>query len=435
MPKKSNRPTAVIVGMEENGLGVARALSVYRIPCIALAQPHWSPFCQTNTCKIVHSTSWTQEGVIGSLKSIGQRLDQRAPLIITKDEPVIWISDSRKELSEFYEINLPDQEIVDLLMNKAKFIEVAAKEGWPIPSSWMANNKDELVSTMKQFIYPCILKPQLRTSIYRQDSMKSAFRIESQEELIKIYDIVAQWEKEVVIQEWIEGRDDRIAFCLSYYDRRGNPLSMFPGRKLRQWPIRCGHTAIAEPAPEAWKTRLLTLTERIWKKVGFKGLGSIEYKMREGSDSPVIMEPTVGRTNLQNELAVINGQNIPAIAYFDLIGMDYIPGSSSEKQVKLINGKAELRAAAAYYQLGELSVAQWMRDRRSEKKYMVFRANDIGPFIASVTLTLGRIIGKAVESLFGSTVKRELRHATHKIWELSRMTQLSTRYRRFRGIS
>lgn len=399
MGTKSNQPTAVIVGMENNGLGVARALSMVKIPAIGLAGPYWSPSCETNACKVIYNNSWTHEGVVSDLKSIGRGLNQKAPLIITKDEPVLWISESRKEIEEFYEINLPDHSVVELLMDKNRFHELSIKEGWPLPMTWGIDNRDELGARLKEIVYPCILKPRIKNMEFRKNTFKKAFIVRDERELIAVYDWVAQWEREVVIQEWIEGGDDRIAYCLTYYGRRGEPLVLFAGRKLRQHPIKCGNTAIAEPAPKEWEESIIALTDTIFHKVGFKGLGSIEYKMRPHTNTPVIMEPTVGRTNYQNEVAVINGVNIPAIAYYDLTKQDCRFTVSSSGPVKLIDGKGEIKAAFDYWRAGELGLLRWMRDRKGKKKYMVFRANDPGPFIASLKVAVWILFRRFVRIL------------------------------------
>ena len=388
------KPAAVIVGMEENGLGVARALSALNIPLIALAGPRWNPCCETDTCTISPSSSWTHEGVINDLKLIGKKLDAKAALLITKDEPVLWISESRQQIQDFYEIYLPDHDIVSVLMDKAKFYELAKKEGWPVPITWIANNKDEIISLRKDVLYPCILKPGVKNSEFRKHAPKKSFIIHSPRELIETYDMVAQWEKEVVIQEWIQGGDDRIAFCLTYYGDNSDQIASFPGRKLRQWPIQCGNTAISEPAPSEWVSNITTLTEKIWKAVRFKGLGSIEYKIEPRTNAPVIMEPTVGRTNYQSEVAVLNGVNIPAIAYCDLTKHGYVVHTPKRERVKLIDGKAEIKAALTYWWMGQLGPAQWIRDRSGKKKYMILRSNDLGPFVASILANIRRVLRK-----------------------------------------
>ncbi len=405
-------PTAVIVGMEINGLGVSRALSAYKIPCIGLAGPAWTPSCETKSCRVFYAKSWSKEGIISDLKSIGGRLNHKAPLLITKDEPVLWISECRDQLSEFYNINLPSKEIVDLLMNKTRFLELAKSENWPIPLSWEINNQAELLSNLKEIIFPCILKPRLKNSEFRTQSPRKAFKIYSQDELIRSYEMVAQWEKEAVIQEWIEGEDDQIVFCLTYYDRNGDPQAVFPGRKLLQWPPECGNTVISEPLRRKELERpIIELTKMIWQKVRFKGLGSIEYKIRRNTNEPVIMEPTVGRTNYQNELAVINGCNIPALAYCDLGGIKQFAPNHRWRPVKLIDGASERKAVLERYRSGNFRMGEWLKNRRGKKKYMTLRLNDMGPFFASVLLAARRASSRCILFILGPVIKTRLKTA------------------------
>jgi D-aspartate ligase len=44
-------------------------------------------------------------------------------------------------------------------------------------------------------------------------------------------------------------------------------------------------------------------------------LGSLEFKLDEAARRFVIIEPTVGRTDWQEEIATLNGVNLPLIAY------------------------------------------------------------------------------------------------------------------------
>ena len=405
-------PTAVIVGMETNGLGVSRALSTYKIPCIGLAGHHWTPSCQTNTCQVIYAKSWSKEGIISDLKSIGERLDHKAPLLITKDEPVLWVSECRDQLSQFYSINLPSKEVVNLLMSKTKFLELAKSEKWPVPLTWEINNEDELLCSLREITFPCILKPQLKNGEFRKHSPRKAFKLYRQDELIRSYKMVAQWEREVIIQEWIEGRDDRIAFCLSYYDRNGNPKAVFPGRKLLQWPLECGNTVISEPLKNKELERsLVELTKMIWQTVRFKGLGSIEYKIRMNTNEPVIMEPTVGRTNYQNELAVINGCNIPALAYCDLAGIQPFAVNHRSRPVKLVDGSAEKKAVMACYRSGNLIIGQWLKNRHGRKKYATLRLNDMGPFFASMLSAAKTGLRQCILSVLSPALKTRLKTA------------------------
>ena len=405
----SRKPTTVIVGLEANGLGVARSLASRGIPCIALASPWSNPCCHTNACKVVPGSAWSADGVVADLMSIGSRLEAKAPLLLTKDQSVLWVSQAREELSRFFGIALPSRETVDLLMSKTQFIKLAKREAWPVPATWMIDGKDELMAALSEISYPLILKPQVKNDLFRAHSPKKAFRIENQQELIATYDLVATWEKEVVIQELVEGADDRIGFCLGYCDRNSQPRALFAGRKLIQWPVGWGNTAVSEPAPAEWRGPIERLTKQIWDKVGYQGLGSIEYKMRPGSNAPVLIEPTVGRTDFQSELAVLNGVNIPAVAYYDLAGLRGPALFETQEATKLVDGPSHLKAARVFMaQSNELGLRRWLAARKGRKRYMVLRGGDFGPFLNSIYGQIRSLISSLLEKLVGTRFMRKL---------------------------
>ena len=402
------KKSAVIVGYGRNGLGVTRSLAMDQIPCIGLDKHSMNPSLKTNTCKVLTVDRWAKDAVISKLKAIGKGLSYRAPLIITKEKPVFWVSEAREELNEFYKINLPPHDVLMCLLNKQRFLDRCIHEGWPMPLTWVVNSDEKLKLYSSEIVFPCILKPA--TKLYKKSNSppRKAFIIRNKDQLFEVYRLVSQWQNEVVIQEWIEGKDDRIAFCLAYYNRNGEPLALYAGRKIRQYPIKCGNTAIAEPAPSDWVEPLIETTKSIFKKMEFKGFGSIEYKVRKNNDQLVIMEPTAGRTNYQSEIAVINGHNIPAIGYYDLIDSQHIPRPVDSKKVKLICGIREFKAAWQYWRSNDLTIGQWIRDRSGEKKYMLFRSSDPMPFIWSLFRSFFRLMTRFIRSAIGEKTLKKM---------------------------
>jgi predicted ATP-grasp superfamily ATP-dependent carboligase len=395
-----------VVGLKENGLGVARALKAASIECIGVDSGN-HPAHATNAClRIKKMRQWGEKSLVAAMQELGSELDGRAPVLITQDEAVRWISRNRHLLAKHFHLVLPEQESVDTLMNKMAFLKVATQESWPIPRTWSANNKEELLSVLPDISFPAILKPQVKTQRFRQNGpKKKAYHVRSIDQLLDAYDLFREWEPEIVVQEWIGGGDDRIAFCLTYAQEPGQCDAMFVGRKLRQWPIMCGNTAICEPAPEEWNEPIRKITKAIWRKVGFIGLGSVEFKIRPGTNEPVIMEPTVGRTNYQNELAVLNGCNIPAIAYrralqLDAAGMCVRPLNPSS-WIKLVDGGREVQSAISYMKRGELTLGEWMRSRSGTKRYMLWRLDDTGPALTNLPRAIRRNAAKASYRILG----------------------------------
>jgi D-aspartate ligase len=374
-----DRPPAIVVGFETNGLGVARALARDGVPVIGLSAPYRHPAAWTRTARVRPLPDWSEEALIRELLGLADNFRGRAPLLITKDEAVLWVSAHREELERRYFIALPDRETTGTLMSKDRFQQVAEHEGWPVPRTWQVETEQELESVIADLPFPCILKPRVKNSAFRKHAPKKAFVLKGSSELRNTYREVAQWEQEVVIQEYVGGGDDRVAFCLGYWDQNHQPLITFCGRKLRQWPIQCGNTSVCEPAPELWRARIEPLAISIFAKLGFFGLGSIEFKMRPETEEPVIMEPTVGRTNFQNEVAVINGFNIPAVAYAHGAGLPHPQPRPAPAPVQLIDELTADRAARAYCQQGILTEAACSRQIHGPSRYMLFRPDDPAP--------------------------------------------------------
>lgn len=407
-------PAAVIVGFELNGLGVARALAKHDVECIGVAGPSPNPAWKTNTCKVVACAEWSRDAVVEKLAAIGRAQKRKSTLLITKEEPVRWVSDAREELAEYYEIGLPEKPVVDLLLDKAAFERLCVEEGWPVPRTWRIGSRADLQSALSEVLFPCILKPQVKSAYFGDRSPRKAFKLSDPDELVRTYGMTAQWTDRFILQEWIHGGEDRIAFCLTYVDGNGDAQAVFAGRKLRQWPPECGNTALCEPAPEPWREPISALTERIWRRVGFRGLGSMEYKIRVDSGQPVIIEPTVGRTNYQNEVAVLNGVNIPLIAHCDLAGLRRPETPGSVRPCKLVDGVREFRGARYQVRSGTLTYQRWLQERRGPRRYMTFRVDDPGPVLASLRKALRPLVGAVVEGLFGRAVTEKLKGAVRR---------------------
>jgi hypothetical protein len=60
---------------------------------------------------------------------------------------------------------------------------------------------------------------------------------------------------------------------------------------------------------------LTQLTRQFTERVGYKGIGSLEFKRDRRSGRLLIIEPTVGRIDWQEEIATLCGVNIPLAAY------------------------------------------------------------------------------------------------------------------------
>jgi len=158
-----------------------------------------------------------------------------------------------------------------------------------------------------------VVKPGERHSEYGHQ-FKKAYRVESMEEAAGLLRRILVVMQDVVVQEWIEGPDSNIYFCLQYLDGQGQVAASFTGRKIRSWPPQVGGTASCTAAPEAHH-ELSQLTARFFRDADVVGMAGMEYKRDARAHEFRMVEPTIGRTDYQEEVATLNGVNLPYAAY------------------------------------------------------------------------------------------------------------------------
>jgi predicted ATP-grasp superfamily ATP-dependent carboligase len=209
-------------------------------------------------------------------------------------------------------------------------------------------------------------------------------------ELIAAYRTLSRWETKVVLQEVVPGPDSAVLFCLFYADGASRTRAHFVGHKIRQFPPLYGSTSSAEPldAPAVRE-----FAERYVADVAYKGLGSVEMKMDPRSGRPLLIEPTVGRTDYQSFLAVANGVNIPEVAYRDLAGLEpAAPPRGAGRPVKYVVGLRDLRSAARHVREGRETWWGVFRSLRGPKVFALLQSSDPGPFLYRIHYaTLGRL--------------------------------------------
>jgi D-aspartate ligase len=403
MTNGAKRRPAVVGALGLNGLGVVRALHEQGIPAIAVTEPRWHHSMATRLARVERAAAWEEGAFIAKLLEVGQHLDAPAPLILTADDCVRWASRHRDALGKYYLIRLPDADLLEMLLSKAAFQEFAQQQGWRVPRSWDIESRADLESKEPVLVYPAIIKPRSKNDAFQRFAPTKAYVCDDFANLRKKYDIIANWEKEVVIQEFIPGADDHIVFCLDYLGSEAQPLGRFVGKKLWQYPVGCGNTAAAQPLRGDLAEAVSAQTQRIWSRVGMVGLGSVEYKLKPGTNELVIMEPTAGRTNKQSEVAVMNGCNLVAIAYCDALGIELPRCHDSKREVIYVDGPSLFFSVRdttqSWLQAIVITVKTWFRPSR----YAIWRWYDPAPMFASLPPFALRVARKIGRSLRGTS--------------------------------
>lgn len=302
---------AIVVGAGLNALGVVRSLGARGVRVAGLAKGSGGPARLSRHATLYHSIP-DYHCLPDRLLALADELGGRPVLFLTEEEAVRVVSQARDRLAPRLRLRLGDHELMLALTHKEGVQALAERHGLPIPRAVRLRAAADLAQ-LAGLRFPCVLKPGLKHAGYGA-RFKKAYVVADAAQARELFHEIAPVLPDLIVQEWIEGGDDAIYFCLQYMGGEGRPVASFTGRKLRAWPPQVGGTASCIAAPEA-AAELQALTERFFAATGFQGMGSMEYKRDDRDGRFYVVEPTVGRTDFQQEVATVNGNNLPYAAY------------------------------------------------------------------------------------------------------------------------
>ncbi len=337
---------AVVVGAGLNGLGVARSLAHARVPVWLLDADARRAEMHTRAATPVLVRSLHGETLVEELVRLGatQFAGLRPVLLLTQEESVKTVSHHRDRLSALYRFSLPPVDVMDTLLHKQGFQHRAEQLGSPIPPLVHVRTPADL-SALENLQYPVVIKPGERNDEYGRQ-FKKAYRVESAAEGIELICRILPVMADVVVQEWIEGPDSNIYFCLQYLARQGQVAGSFTGRKIRSWPPQVGGTASCVAAAEI-HAELCAMTTRFFQATGVIGMASMEYKRDVRSGEFRMVEPTVGRTDYQEEVATLNGVNLPYAAWCSELNLPFPAPIAAKRPVVWRVRSEDAQSAAA----------------------------------------------------------------------------------------
>jgi D-aspartate ligase len=303
---------AVIVGADADGLGIARSLGKAGVPVIIVDTDARRPGMHSRYARPFVVKTLSGPGLIDGLLALRKSIDQSPLLFLTDDRQVRSVSEHRTQWAGAFHIRLPESDCIRQLLHKLTFQRLAERHGFPVPRAIGVHSEKDFVN-FSEIQFPAVIKPGDKEVFFGSKAPR-AQRVGSREEAETACRLILQEAPDLIVQEWIEGSESDIYFCLQYRGDNGLTISSFTGRKLRCWPPQTGSTASCTAAPEA-EPELRHLTKAFFDKTQFVGMCSMEFKQDQRTGKFFMIEPTVGRTDWQEEVASINGVNIPLAAY------------------------------------------------------------------------------------------------------------------------
>lgn len=301
----------MVLGGGVNALGVVRALARAGIPAVVVYvdgnDEHLARYSRHCSSIRVQPGQSSEHHLLGALLSRTVEDSKPGFLFATSDYYVTFISHYREALAQHYDFILPDQDVLEVLVDKETSTNAARDAGLHVPYTMVPRRPEEVEAAIEAVPFPCIIKPR--------DSFSVAFPgknmvAESPDELVAFLRDRPALLGRVVIQQIIPGTEGNIYQCTTFVSAVDAPLVHFTMRKIHQFPPGYGITTLGVSERNE---ELVACTEQFLRHIGLVGFASVEYK-RSIDDGRYYFIEANPRLPWYNSLFLASGVNFPAVA-------------------------------------------------------------------------------------------------------------------------
>jgi predicted ATP-grasp superfamily ATP-dependent carboligase len=305
---------------------------------------------------------------------------------------VIAVSRAREKLIPWFHLLLPEPDVLEMLVDKARFATWAERQGLPVPRTRRLTTGDDVTAAAPALRFPCILKPAVRTARWKRHTPAKGFRVEDAAALGALFQRHAGWADEMIVQEYVEGGDPQHFTCNCYLTKSGDAAVTFTSRKLRQWPVTAGEACLSE---EVRNDTVRDETLRLLRAAGHVGLGYVEFKRDASTGEYLVLEANVGRPTGRSAQAEAAGVELLYTQYCDALGLP-LPDAREQRYtgVKWVYLRSDLQSVFHHWRRGTVTLRSLLRSWSGPRAYALFSWSDPVPFWADLAGAAGKLLSR-----------------------------------------
>lgn len=394
MPRHEGAPVSAVVMGDTDLL---RPLGMSGVRAAVVAPPgspvHRSKFAVGG---LAASGGWEHaDRIVDELVRFAENhLRAPVPLFYQFDRHLLLISRNRRRLGEWYRFVLPGEELVEDLVDKVRFADLARRLGLPVPTTTVLLPQTDLPSP-DTLAFPVLLKPgvHLGDAWLQVEPDAKALVVQTPAELAELWPRLRAFGGPVLAQEVVPGPESRIESYHVYVDATGRVAAEFTGRKIRTHPAAFGYTTSLVITDAA---DVRELGRDVVERLGLVGVAKLDFKRApDGSLRLLEVNP---RFNLWHLPGAVAGVNLPAMVWADLCGRPRPPSVEPRPGVCWSNPWLD-RAAAR--QSG-VSGWSWMRWTVRCHSHHVLAVDDPWPLVHGLALRASRVAARRLKAVRGS---------------------------------
>ncbi|MDI3316142.1 MAG: glycosyltransferase [Bacillota bacterium] len=182
------------------------------------------------------------------------------------------LSRARERVAAAVGLLVPPAEKLELANDKARLLELAARAGVPVPRAWQPEAGEPLDRFAARVEYPCVVKFRFGEGLGLPAARR--YRIcRGPGELVAAWRSMDALQRGPLVEEYLPGP----GFGLSaLYDQEARPVALFAHRRLREYPLSGGPSALAE---SCWEPELARLGLRLLDALEWQGVAMVEFRL------------------------------------------------------------------------------------------------------------------------------------------------------------
>jgi D-aspartate ligase len=268
----------IVLGMSTTGLGALRLLARRGVRCWGADSDLDLPGFRSRYChrRIHVPTGMSPAELAGFLRATVYGETRRAIVLPTSDRYVKLLSDARDDLGDRVAMALPPRSVVDDLLDKRRFADVAARAGLRTPRTALVRDVSELAKVAAHIGYPAVVKPRSPAEQQGGHLPKAVVVANDQE----ARDLVATLGEmgpgdDLVVQEFVPGGDCHHVSVALALDARSRPIATFVSRKRRQGNAGAGVGTFVESHRD---DEAAAMARGLLERIGYVGVAEMELK-------------------------------------------------------------------------------------------------------------------------------------------------------------
>jgi len=374
----TSTPAVVLFSARHGGLGITRTLGrmgvpVYNVDGASLVPAFKSRYSKGWFRWDVEHRPWGES--VELLAGVARKIGRRSLLIPSTDATAMLVAEYEQELSQWFDFPKPGCDLVRELSSKQEMYFLARKLGIPTAETAFPRNRADVLAYLETARFPLMLKAVFGRRL-EEIAGKRMFILGSRKDVLQVYDAYEDWtEPNLMLQEYIPGEDGTEWMFNGYFNKDGDCLMGFTGKKVRQYPVDTGAASlgICLPCDEVDQT-----SRRLMKAVGYRGIVDIDYRfdVRDRQYKVLDINPRVGSTF--RLFVDENGIDVVRAMYLDMTGQKVEPSTVPEGRRWIVEDCDLISSCRSMWD-GRLGFREWLKSLKGIQEAAIFALDDPMP--------------------------------------------------------